>query len=124
MYVRAIFKDEAAHDLRLALTRSCAQSRPVLRRHLSVQVADRLATNVDPDDAKSGLMQDDALIFGWRGGARLPNAVDTSNNETMGAWVTRSLVIGLRVGPHRSHPGGLRLDSDALAQMRLLKHDA
>jgi len=74
--------------------------------------------------ARSGLMPDDALVWGWHGGARPPNAVDTSNDAIIAAWAKRSVVIGVRVDRRQPHPDGPRLDSDALAQMRLLKHDA
>jgi hypothetical protein len=54
---------------------------------------------------------------------RPPNAIDTSNDEIMAAWVARLLVIGVRVDP-RKPDGFMRLDSDTLSQMGLLKHDA
>jgi hypothetical protein len=73
-------------------------------------------------EAQSGLMPTDALVWGWHGGARPPNAVDTSNDEIMSAWVARSVVIGVRVDPRED--GFLRVDSDQLAQMGLLKDDA
>jgi hypothetical protein len=81
------------------------------------EIIQRLTT-----DARSGLMPADALVFGWHGGSRPPNAVDTNNDEIMSAWAARSTAIGVRVDPRND--GFLRVDSDALRQMGIPKHDA
>ena len=73
-------------------------------------------------EARSGFMPADALVFGWHGGSKPPYAVDTNDDVIMTAWVNRSLVIGVRVDPRDDD--FLRVDSDALAQMGLLKHNA
>jgi len=72
--------------------------------------------------ARAGLMPSNCIAYGWRGGTRPPNAVDTDNDELMSAWANRSLVIALRIPSQGSED--LCIDSDMLAQMRLLKHDA
>ena len=74
------------------------------------------------DDVRSGRMPKDAMVFGWRGGSRPPNAVDTSNDEIMSAWAARSIAIGVRVDPRND--GLMRVDSDAMRQMGIPKHDA
>jgi hypothetical protein len=74
-------------------------------------------------EAQSGRMPIDGLIFGWHGGVKPPNAVDTNDDAIMSAWADRSMIIGVRVDP-RPNDGSLRLDSDALAQMGLLKHNS
>jgi hypothetical protein len=65
-------------------------------------------------EAQSGHMPVDALVFGWRGGLKPPNAVDTHDDEMMSDWV-------------ESRSGGVsgpRRDSDGVAQMGLLKQNA
>jgi hypothetical protein len=42
-----------------------------------------------PDDA--------AVVFGWHGGVRPPDAADTKNDEIMGAWCDRSVAIAVRI---------------------------
>jgi hypothetical protein len=69
------------------------------------------------DECRSGRMSADALIYGWQGGVRPANAVDTSNEEIMTAWVKRSIVIGVRVDPRND--GLMRVDSDQMRQMGL-----
>jgi hypothetical protein len=75
-------------------------------------------------EAQSGRMPLDGLIFGWHGGVKPPNAVDTNDDAIMSAWADRSTIIAVRVDPRPPSKDGPRLDSDALAQMGLLKHDA
>ena len=72
-------------------------------------------------DAQSGFMPADALVFGWHGGSRPPNAVDTSNDQIMSAWAARSIVIVVRINPRND--GLMRFDSDALRRAGS-KHDA
>src|SRR5271169_4802999 len=69
------------------------------RRHqrLVEEIIDQLIA-----DAQSGRMAEDALVFGWHGGARPPNAVDVTNDTIITAWVKRSMVIDVRVGPRRT----------------------
>lgn len=64
-------------------------------------------------DAKSGQMPKDALVFGWRGGAKPANAVDTGDATIMEPWAKRSMRIVVRVDP-RINDGSLRIDADAV----------
>jgi hypothetical protein len=70
--------------------------------------------------AESGQMPKDALVFGWRDGAKPANAVDTTDDAIMEAWAKRSLGIIVRIDPRRND-GFLRIDADALALIE--KHD-
>ena len=76
-------------------------------------------------EARSGFMPADAVVCGWHGGTKPPNAVDTNidtnDDKIIRAWIERSLTIGVRVDPRPPSDEGPRLDSDALAQMGLLK---
>jgi hypothetical protein len=68
--------------------------------------------------AQTGKMPLDAIVYGWPGGHKPPNAVDVHDEAVMGPWAKKCLVIGVRVDP-RPNDGFLRLDSDALQQMGL-----
>jgi hypothetical protein len=46
--------------------------------------------------AAANQLPDGTLIFGWPGGSKPANAVDTDNDAVMAAWAARSVVIGLR----------------------------
>src|SRR5205085_5427396 len=74
MGVSAVIENKAADDLRLALARRCAESSPILSRHLSGQVADLLATNLDPD--RVGVML--VAIFAYQRRQRLDIVVDAA----------------------------------------------
>jgi len=71
------------------------------------------------EGAMSGQMPDDAVVYGWPGGCKPPNAVDVDDNAVMAAWAEEHMVIGVRVDSR--HDNQIRLDSDALLQMGLLK---
>ena len=71
-------------------------------------------------EAQSGRMPVDALVFGWHGGTRPPNAVDTSNDQIMGAWAARSTVIVVRIDSRND--GLMHFDSELLRQAGLAKH--
>jgi hypothetical protein len=88
------------------------------RRHqrLVEEIIDQLIA-----EAQSGRMAEDAMVFGWHGRAHPSNEVDVTNDTIMSAWAKRSLVIAVRVGP-RPSDGYLRIDSDQLRQMGLLKN--
>jgi hypothetical protein len=47
--------------------------------------------------AQSGRMPDDAVIYGWPGECKPPNAVDTNDDAVMTAWANTRLVIDVRV---------------------------
>ena len=47
------------------------------------------------------------------------NAVDVDNDALMASWAKERVVIGVRVDPRND--GYLRIDSDALLQMGLVK---
>jgi hypothetical protein len=68
------------------------------------------------DAARSGRMAADALVYGWNGGRRPPDAVDTSNDEVMAAWARDRLTIGVRVDPRND--GRLYIDSDIMRQLK------
>ena len=59
------------------------------------------------------------LIFGWSGGRKPANAVDTSDDSIMGAWAKDRLSIEVRVDPRSD--GLMRIDSDTLRQLGLIK---
>jgi hypothetical protein len=88
------------------------------RRRMVAEIVQQLTAG-----AQSGRMPVDALVFGWHGGVKPPNAVDTNDDAILSAWANRSMIIAVRVDP-RPDDGSLRVDSDALAQMGLSKHDA
>jgi hypothetical protein len=67
------------------------------------------------DAAQSGRMPADALVYGWHGGGRPPDAVDTGNDEMMAAWARDCLTIGVRVDPRND--GWLTIDSDLMRQL-------
>ena len=69
--------------------------------------------------AASGQMPDDAVVYGWPGGCKPTNAVDVDEGAVMAAWAKEHIVIELRVDSRDS--GHIRLDSDILLQMGLLK---
>jgi hypothetical protein len=69
------------------------------------------------DAAQSGRMAADALVYGWHGGRRPPDAVDTGNDEVMAAWARDCLTIGVRVDPRND--GRLYIDSDIMRQLNL-----
>jgi hypothetical protein len=67
------------------------------------------------DAAQSGRMPDDAVVYGWRGGHRPPNAVDIDDDKLMAAWAKDRCLITLRVDPRSD--GLVRLDSDIVRQL-------
>ena len=69
---------------------------------------------------RSGIMPDDAMVYGWRDGKRPANAVDVKNDEIMKAWVDRSLIIALRVDDDRRDY--VVADSDLMRQLEMKDH--
>jgi hypothetical protein len=69
------------------------------------------------DEAKAGRLPDDALVFGWHGGSKPPNAVDTKDNAIMSAWADRSILTIVRIEPGNGEDGVLRIDDDVLRRM-------
>lgn len=67
------------------------------------------------DEVQSGRMITDALIFGWPGAGRPPNAVDTHNEEVMAAWAKGCHTIDVRVRPRND--GMVHLDSDIMRRL-------
>jgi hypothetical protein len=63
-------------------------------------------------DAQSGRMSNDALMFGWRGGAKPANACDTGDDAIMEPWAKRSMKYIVRIDPRND--GFLRIDAAAL----------
>lgn len=57
-----------------------------------------------------------AIIFGWPGGSKPANAVDTDDDAAMTAWVRRSTVIALRIG-EIDDDDMVTIDSDVMRQM-------
>jgi hypothetical protein len=70
--------------------------------------------------AQSGQIPDDAIVYGWPGGCRPANAVDVDDDVLMASWAKERMVVGVRVDPRND--GYLRVDSDMLLQMDLVKH--
>ena len=68
-------------------------------------------------EARSGRMPQDAFVVGWPGGCRPANALDA--DAVMQTWAKDRLTIAVRVDPRND--GQVRLDSDMLRQMDLLK---
>jgi hypothetical protein len=67
------------------------------------------------DEAESGRMYTDAVIYGWRNGRKPPNAVDVNNDEVMAAWAKDCLIIEVRIDPRTSDY--VLLDSDIIRQL-------
>jgi len=70
--------------------------------------------------AQSGQMPDDAIVYGWPGRSRPANAVDVDDDALMASWAKERVVIGVRIDPRND--GYLRIDSDMMLQMDLMKH--
>jgi hypothetical protein len=49
------------------------------------------------DAVESGRMPENAVIYGWHGDSRPPDAVDTDNEEVMAAWAEDRLHICVRL---------------------------
>jgi hypothetical protein len=71
------------------------------------------------DQAQSGQMPDDAIVYGWPGGCRPANAADVDNDALMASWAKDRIAVGVRIDPRND--GRLRMDSDMLLQAGLLK---
>jgi hypothetical protein len=71
------------------------------------------------DDAQSGRMPEDAILYGWPASeaSRPANAIDIDDDAVMANWAKDRVVIGVRVDPRND--GYLRIDSDQLRQMGL-----
>jgi hypothetical protein len=74
MSVRAVLKDKPAHYLCSALARGCAKSRPVLRRHISREVANEAAAYFYSDGV--GIML--VVVFGDQFGRHLDVMVNST----------------------------------------------
>ncbi len=69
--------------------------------------------------AQSAQMPDDALVYGWPGGRRPPDADDIIDDDAlMASWASRSVVIGIRIDPRND--GLIRVDSDVMRQAGLI----
>ena len=92
-----------------------AKAAKLKRRH------ERLITNIIQqltDMARSGQMPDDAIIYGWPGGIRPPNADDiVDNDKLMAAWARERIQIVIRIDPRND--GLMRMDSDIARQLDL-----
>jgi hypothetical protein len=69
------------------------------------------------DAASSGQMPTDALVYGWHGGHKPANAVDTDDDARMAAWAKDRISMSVRIDPRND--GLMRIDSDMLRQMGL-----
>jgi hypothetical protein len=56
-----------------------------------------------------------AMVYGWPGGRKPHDAVDTDDDAVMAAWAALSLVIALRLG--ESFGDQIPIDSDVMQQM-------
>jgi hypothetical protein len=92
------------------------KSKKLKRRHqqMIADIIRRLTTA-----ARSGQMAYNAVVYGWSGGSRPANAVDVHNDTLMAAWAKDRIAIAVRIDPRNDDY--LRLDSDVLLQMRVLK---
>jgi hypothetical protein len=84
------------------------------QQRMIAEIVERLTA-----DARSGQMPADAMVYGWPGGSKPANAVDVDNDALMASWAKDRLVIAVRVDPRDD--GHLRVDSDMLLQMGLVK---
>jgi hypothetical protein len=84
------------------------------QQRMIVEIVERLSAA-----ARSGQMPADAMVYGWPGGCRPANAVDVHNNALMAAWAKDRITIAVRIDPRND--GHLRLDSDMLLEMGLVK---
>jgi hypothetical protein len=72
------------------------------------------------DSARSGRMPDDAMVYGWPGGIRPPNADEiVDNDKLMAAWAKERVSIAVRIDPRND--GLVRLDSDVMRQLGLVR---
>jgi len=72
------------------------------------------------EGARSGQMQENAVVFGWRDGRRPDNADAFVNGyETQTKWAESRLSIAVRVDPRDD--GMMRVDSALLRQMGIIK---
>jgi hypothetical protein len=63
---------------------------------------------------------DDAMVYGWPGGIRPPNADETvDNDKLMAAWANERVSIAVRIDPRND--GLVRLDSDIARQIGLVR---
>jgi hypothetical protein len=87
------------------------------RRHqrLIAEIVERLT-----EGARSQQMPDNAMVYGWPNNQRPANADETINNdELMANWAKSRIAIEVRVDPRND--GMVRIDSDALRQMGVIK---
>jgi hypothetical protein len=67
-------------------------------------------------EVKSGRMPDDAVIYGWSGGVRPPNADEIlHDDDLMAAWAKTRVTIEVRSDPHND--GYIRFGPTDLRQM-------
>jgi hypothetical protein len=86
------------------------------QKHMIAELVQRLSAA-----ARAGEMSDEfAVAYGWRDGLRPDNAdAITGNDELMQRWADSRLVIAVRCDAHGD--GMLRIDSDTLRQLGLVK---
>jgi hypothetical protein len=70
--------------------------------------------------AEARQMPDNAIVFGWHGGARPANAIDVDDDALMRAWAETRLTIALRIDPRND--GFMRIDSETRRQAGLPDH--
>ena len=78
-------------------------------------------SNMLTAERKSGL-PDDAIIYGWHGGVRPPNADEIiHNDELMSAWAKTRITIEVRIDPHAD--GRFRFGPTDLRALGVLRRD-
>ena len=74
------------------------------------------------EGARSQQMPDDAIVYGWPNNNRPPDADATVDDDAlMTNWAKSRIVIEVRVDPRDD--GMVRIDSDTLRQMGVIKED-
>jgi hypothetical protein len=87
------------------------------RRHqrMIAEIVQRLT-----EGARSQQMSGDAIVYGWPNNSRPPDADATVDDDALMAnWAKSRIVIEVRVDPRND--GKVRIDSDALRQMGIIK---
>jgi hypothetical protein len=73
--------------------------------------------------ARTGAMPENAIVYGWAGGKKPANAVDTDNRMLMDAWASERTCILVRVAEHNATRDSFlrQPDSKTLQHLGILK---
>jgi hypothetical protein len=116
--VYPVFVFDRRHDIELETNIALAGSLFVERRH-EQRIPEFMQQIIEM--ARSGQMPTNALLYGWDGGRKPINAVDTKDDALMAAWVKDCLSIRVRIDPRIKPREGIfaPFDSELLADIGL-----